>query len=95
MIEYKEEMTHFYIKNNKDSPRTDWALWSQSLTSYLRRVPFNLKDKKMGMGYGFDHLSKGVQKKLMDKKVATRCKGTCACITNPTTLVLIESPPHT
>jgi hypothetical protein len=56
----KEEMTHFHLKNSKNSPRTVWALGSQSLASHLMRVSFSLNDNKMRMGYGVDHEPKDI-----------------------------------
>lgn len=58
MIDYREKKTHFYLKDRKNSPRTDWALGSQSLASHIIRVPFSSNDKNIGMGYGVDHLPK-------------------------------------
>jgi len=58
MMEYNEEITHFYLNNSKISPSIDWALRSQSLPSHLMRVPFSINNKKTWMGYGVDDFPK-------------------------------------
>jgi hypothetical protein len=67
MIEYKEEMIHVYLKDNKNAPISDWSVGSQSLASLLMRVPLSLNDKKIGMGYLVDNLPKYCCKDKLDK----------------------------